>query len=178
MNIIALISRNLRRRPQTLRFPDRPVPARGFRGLVAIDTGACLACGICDYVCVSGAITMLARDLGSDWTYDPGRCTFCGRCVDHCPGAALSHDADRAANYERPGALAHAATVVYPACPECGRPARPFSERLLAQGHEQISEELRERSRLCERCRRRRAQTVLKKGFGGAEGEERSDDGR
>lgn len=177
MNIFAVISRNLRRSPQTLRFPDRPAPAPDFRGLVSIDTAACLSCGICDYVCVSGAITMVERDeLAGDWTYDPGRCTFCGRCVDHCPGEALSHDGDRAANYKRPGALAHTATVAYPACPECGRPARPFSERLLAQAHEQISEELRTRSRLCDRCRRRRAQTVLKKGFGGVD--ERSDDGR
>jgi len=48
---------------------------------------------------------------------------------------------------------------------------------MLTVAHDNISREFRERIRLCERCRRRRSQTVLKKGFGGAAVAERNDDG-
>lgn len=189
MNIFTLVSRNFRRRPQTFRFPDRPHPAGEFRGLVRIDPDKCLTCGICDYVCVSGAITVVSRENDCAWSYDPGRCTFCGRCVDHCPGEALSHEEDRAPVYESQGALSQTTIVEYPACVECGRPALPFSERLLAIAHEEISDELRHRTRLCDRCRRRRSQAALRKGIDGYEGPagprptapddpERSPDGR
>ena len=178
MNVLTLISRSLRRGPLTLRFPDRAVPAPDFRGLVRIDTGKCIACGICDYVCVSGAITVTDHATHCDWKYDPGLCTFCGRCVGHCPGEALSQEGDRAPVYVRSGALDQMARIDYPPCPQCGLPARPYNERLLAVAHEQISREFRERVRLCERCRQRRAQTLLKKGYGGDAEPEGNNDGR
>ena len=177
MNILTLISRNLRRGPGTLRYPERAAPGAEFRGLVRNDTVRCIACGICDYVCVSGAIVVTGHDDRCDWTYDPGRCTFCGRCVDLCPGEALSQDGDRAPTYARSGDLAQGEQITYPACPECGLPARPYNERLLMIAHDDISPEFRERIKLCERCRRRRSQTVLTKGLGGAADTERNADG-
>jgi formate hydrogenlyase subunit 6/NADH:ubiquinone oxidoreductase subunit I len=162
VNIWTIIRGNARKAPQTLRYPDRPQPADRFRGLVTIDASKCLTCGICDYVCVSGAITVTRHTLDCDWRYDPGRCTFCGRCVDHCPGEALGHDPERAPAYAVHGALDTAARVSYPPCPVCGRPSLPFDERLLARAHEQVTDELRERARLCDRCRIRRSQTALR----------------
>ncbi|HTX70170.1 MAG TPA: 4Fe-4S binding protein [Thermoleophilia bacterium] len=162
MNIWTIIGGNARKEAQTLRFPDRPRLAEHFRGLVRIDPGKCLTCGICDYVCVSGAITVTAHALDCEWKYDPGRCTFCGRCVDHCPGEALRHEQERAPAYARPGALDTEAHVAYPLCPECGRPSLPYDERLLARAHDEISEEMRERARLCDRCRMRRSQAALR----------------
>ena len=165
-NIFTVVSRNFRRRAVTLRFPDRPVPDAEFRGSVGIDTAKCLTCGICDYVCVSGAIGVEAGESGMDWRYEPGRCTFCGRCVDHCPGDALAQEGDVVQVYARSGELSKHVKVDYPACPDCGRPARPFSERLLAKAYGEASDELRRRARLCQRCRLREAQRVLLKGHG------------
>jgi formate hydrogenlyase subunit 6/NADH:ubiquinone oxidoreductase subunit I len=165
-NIFSVVSRNFRRRAVTLRFPDRPAPEGEFRGSVGIDTAKCLTCGICDYVCVSGAISVEAGESGMDWRYEPGRCTFCGRCVDHCPGDALAQEGDVVPPYARSGELSKHVKVDYPACPDCGRPARPFSERLLAKAYGEASDELRRRAQLCQRCRLREAQRVLLKGPG------------
>ena len=167
MNIFTVVSRNLRRRPVTLRFPDRPKPEPAFRGSVGIDTAKCITCGICDYVCVSGAIAVEAGESGMNWRYEPGRCTFCGRCVDHCPGEALAQEGDVVRAYARSGELSKQVKIEYPACPQCGRPARPLSERLLATAYGEGSDELRRRARLCERCRLRQAQRALVKGYGG-----------
>ena len=177
MNIFSLISRNFRRGPETLRYPDRSVPAAEFRGRVRIDEAKCIACGICDYVCVSAAIVTVAYEDHLDWSYDAGRCTFCGRCVDHCPGDALSHEGDFAPVYAKSGDLRHEEGILYPACPECGAPARRSNERMLALAHKDISREFRERIKLCDRCRRRRSQLLLKKGLGGDAEMERESDG-
>jgi ech hydrogenase subunit F len=165
-NIFTVVSRNFRRQAVTLRFPDRPAPDGELRGSVGIDTAKCLTCGICDYVCVSGAIGVEAGESGMDWHYEPGRCTFCGRCVDHCPGDALAQEGDVVPPYARSGELSKHVKVDYPACPDCGRPARPLNERLLAKAYGETSDELRRRALLCQRCRLREAQRVLLKGHG------------
>ena len=183
MNIVTVISRNLRLRPVTLRFPQRYVPAAGFRGLVRNDAAKCLGCGTCDYVCVSGAIMVTDHGEGCDWEYDPGRCTFCGRCVDCCPGDSLRQEEDRAPVYAVAGALRDLVCVTYPACPRCGRPARPLGKGLQARAFVALSDELARRVLLCERCRLRHAQTVLKAGLrpalsqAGSEAHEGSGDG-
>jgi ferredoxin len=41
----------------------------------------CIGCKLCDIVCPSGAITMLARKP----VIDDALCIGCGRCVDRCP---------------------------------------------------------------------------------------------
>jgi ferredoxin len=161
-NILNVILGNLKQGPETLRFPDRVVPAAKFRGSVAMDPEKCLACGICDHVCVSGAIELRAYEDHADWNYDPGRCTFCARCVDHCPVGALTQEADRPATYAIAGALSAHTEVQYPTCPECGSPALPFGEAVLGRAFSEISDEIRQRARLCDKCRRRAAQSTLK----------------
>jgi len=165
MNIFNLISENYRRGPVTLPFPERHEPQTAYRGPVVMETDKCLACGICDYVCVSGAISVKAFDDHFEWTYDLGRCTFCGRCVDHCPGDALTQECDHSPSYAVSGDLRLTETVMYPACPECGRPALPFNEHMLPVAFSEVTEQLRERIHLCDRCRLKLTQRELRKGY-------------
>lgn len=89
MNIFTMMWKNLLRGPETLRFPARPAVSSGFRGLVRFDPELCTGCAICKFRCTSRAIEYKAGKGEFTWSYDPGRCTFCGRCVEGCIEHAL-----------------------------------------------------------------------------------------
>lgn len=167
MNILSLIARNLTRGPQSHRFPDRPIPAAGYRGAVVIDPGLCLTCGICETVCVSAAIEVQPGEQPGaacgTWSYDPGRCTFCGACVRHCPTSALHQESDRVPPYRRPGDEVLTSTVAYPACAGCGRPTLPHHPAVIDKALSQTSDVLAERARLCPDCRQRATIAAMKK---------------
>lgn len=161
LRILNLIGRNIQEGPATVKISD-PVPCpEGYRGGVRINATECLACGTCAYVCVSNAIT--GRDDGASyaWTYEPGRCTFCARCVDHCPGHVLSMESQPVRAYFQFGELQERVAVPLPLCVECGAPMRPVTEELLHRAFPDITDSVRESVRLCERCRRHRLQKSL-----------------
>jgi len=178
MNILNLVGGNAIAGPQSLRFPARPKPAVRFRGNVVIDPAVCLACGICEYVCVSRAIELTPAEDHCEWSYDPASCTYCGRCVDHCPAAALSQTPDRGVCHGQSGELRENVTVVYPSCPECGKPTMPVNDVLLGRAFKELTPELGSRARLCERCRHKATVHSLKRGFGATSDTERNTDGR
>jgi formate hydrogenlyase subunit 6/NADH:ubiquinone oxidoreductase subunit I len=161
MNIFQVISENLRSGPVTLRFPTRVTPAKGYRGLVKMDPERCVGCAACAYVCASRAIQVNDCATQYEWCYEPGGCTFCGRCIEVCPTGALEMDGDRPRIYTREGELRVTHLRPYPVCPECGRPAHPVNEALLALAFDEISAEIRAWSRLCENCRARQHHTAL-----------------
>jgi formate hydrogenlyase subunit 6/NADH:ubiquinone oxidoreductase subunit I len=167
MHILEVIGSNLRRRPITLRFPERAALPEGFRGAVRLDPERCVGCATCAYVCTSAAVevadcpTRLRFSTHYRWAYDAGRCTFCGRCVDLCPTRALAMEAERPAAYGQPGALRRERRLAYPLCAECGQPAYPVNELVLARAFEEITQEVRAWSRLCAGCRQRRYQAAL-----------------
>lgn len=177
-SILTVLFGNLSQGPETLRFPDRAAPAPEYRGAVTMDPEKCMVCGICDHVCVSGAIELRAYEDRGQWNYDPGRCTFCARCVDHCPARALTQGSDRPAPYAVAGAQSVRVDVEYPACPECGNPALPFNEAILGRAFAEISDEIRQRVHLCDKCRRRATQSTLRESFGSATRIERNTDER
>jgi len=175
MNIFKLIAENWMRGPQTQRFPGRQAPAPQFRGCVTVDPDVCVTCGICERVCVSAAIALEHGEDRSTWKYDPARCTFCGVCVADCPVGALSQAADRGESCSRPGEQAKTAVVVYPMCPECGKPAQPYSPALLGEAFGKVTPELSERAHLCEHCRQKAAMQAVKDATVAASDAERND---
>ena len=165
MNILKLILGNTGNRVVTNRFPERVPPPPDFRGPVQIDTSKCIGCGICAYVCTDGSIKMIDHSTGYEWHYDPGLCTFCERCVYFCPVDALSMQREAAPSYTRREDVKQVHTMEYPLCPECGRPTFPVSEQLMANIFGKMTDDMRNWIRLCDRCRRRSYQRILKDSF-------------
>jgi len=89
MNILAMMWKNLLRGYQTLLFPARPPITRSFRGRVIFDPELCTGCAVCRFRCTSRAIEYKAGKGEFTWSYNPGQCTFCGRCVEGCIDHAL-----------------------------------------------------------------------------------------
>lgn len=120
MNIFTMMAKNLWRGYQTLLFPARPKVSAGYRGLVQFDPELCTGCAICRFRCTSRAIEFKAGRDTFTWSYNPGQCTFCGRCVEGCTEHALSEgrtehalsqQSDCPPLYLKPGALRVSYTV-------------------------------------------------------------------
>jgi ferredoxin len=165
MNILQLIAANLRAGRQTNRYPDRPIPAAGFRGPVVVDPSICLTCGVCEEVCVSAAIEVCQGETAGSWSYDPGRCTFCGACVRHCPVQALHQEPDRGPWYVRPGETGLHEAVAYPPCAACGRPTLPPTAALLRAAYPGTDVDLAGRAKLCPDCRSRASAAAMRQSY-------------
>jgi formate hydrogenlyase subunit 6/NADH:ubiquinone oxidoreductase subunit I len=124
MNIFTLLMGNLRSGPVTVRFPERPPTSAGYRGLVEFDETLCEACGLCAFVCPSAAIKSKRRRDAYDWSYDPGQCTFCARCVDVCESHALTMQTVCPPVYSVSGELKHAHTMA-----RAKKPAKPGASK-------------------------------------------------
>lgn len=161
MGILHLIGANVLANPVTLRYPQRVPTPEHFRGLVQIDPPHCVGCATCAYVCVSRAITVDQHLRDFVWKYNPAKCTFCGRCVEVCPTQALTMQSERPPINHHPQELLIAHQIDYPLCEECGKPVRVANERILMRAFDEISEQIRQRIRLCERCRQRHEKETL-----------------
>ncbi len=167
MGIWNQISKNVFQRAHTQR-PEQTVPAApGFRGELLHDAALCTACGTCAYVCSPAAIEVeQASPYRAAWSYRLLQCTFCGRCVEYCPTQALSFEPHPAQPlYELP---LRVHDLTYQPCSRCGEPVMPLPATLLeAQYGSPLPEDVLERNRLCERCRKQASAVGIKKGFTG-----------
>jgi formate hydrogenlyase subunit 6/NADH:ubiquinone oxidoreductase subunit I len=123
MNILTMLWKNLWGGYRTMLFPARPKVGKGYRGLVRFDPELCTGCAICRFRCTARAIEFRAGKGDFVWSYDPGHCTFCGRCVEGCKSHALSQDPECPPIYLTLGALKNTYTVQRK--PPAPKPAAP-----------------------------------------------------
>ncbi|MFA6004104.1 MAG: NADH-quinone oxidoreductase subunit I [Elusimicrobiota bacterium] len=79
----------------TVQYPDEKlVPYDAFRGMLYVDAGACIACGLCAKACPSACIAVESQTQPEtkkrvpkleSYTWDAGRCNFCRLCEEACP---------------------------------------------------------------------------------------------
>jgi formate hydrogenlyase subunit 6/NADH:ubiquinone oxidoreductase subunit I len=111
MSILSMLWKNLWGGSRTLLFPARPNVTERFRGLVQFDRTRCSGCAICKFRCTSRAIDFKGGKGEFTWSYDPGQCTFCGRCVEGCKDHALSQESACPPIYTSIGELKKSYTV-------------------------------------------------------------------
>lgn len=58
---------------------------KDIKKVAFIDLDRCTGCGICEWACPNGAIS-----IGEIDCIDQSKCTGCGRCISKCPQGALS----------------------------------------------------------------------------------------
>ncbi|MFZ1086766.1 MAG: 4Fe-4S dicluster domain-containing protein [Terracidiphilus sp.] len=111
MNILTMLWKNLWGGSRTMRFPLRPDVTEHYRGLVKFDPALCSGCAICKMRCTAKAIEFKTGKGEFTWSYEPGQCTFCGRCVEGCKDHALSQESACPPIYLTVGELKKSYTV-------------------------------------------------------------------
>lgn len=133
-NILRLIFKNLRKGTVSFQLPHKhECTSDQYRGLIHNNPEGCVGCGACAYVCPTAAIVVTRGANSFNWSYDPGRCTFCGRCIDRCRPGSLSIESKLPPIYAKQGELKVSYEIEKkkpaprPAAPAAAKPAAPVA---------------------------------------------------
>jgi ferredoxin len=92
MNILTMLWKNLWGGSRTVLFPARPKVSEGYRGLVRSIPRSAPAAPSAGFAAPRAPSSFKSGKGEFTWSYDPGQCTFCGRCVEGCKTHALSQE--------------------------------------------------------------------------------------
>lgn len=125
MNILKLLLQNLRRGAVSYRFPLHHDTSEHYRGLIDNDETRCVGCGQCAYVCPSHGMEVHRNGDNYEWSYDPGKCTFCARCIDRCKLKTLTMHSERPPVYGESGELKQILKMIRKRAAPAAKPPAP-----------------------------------------------------
>lgn len=109
-------------------------PVAGRNGL-NFATSRCSSCGLCAYVCPTGAVSTCDTENGYIRRFDLSKCIFCGMCEGACPTQAIKLTVNQMATQTSEDALRVEGELQAEPCPKCQRKApQPdlFAERIYS----------------------------------------------
>lgn len=91
------VFKHLFKKAVTLEYPEKKQKLNDkFRGVHALDTEKCTACGTCQRVCPSFGTISIEKEKDENGKFHPknysidlNKCIFCGNCVQYCPFDAI-----------------------------------------------------------------------------------------
>ncbi|EGO65976.1 NuoI/complex I 23 kDa subunit family protein [Acetonema longum] len=87
----------------TVQYPEQKLTMspRYRGGQLLLDTGKCIACGLCAMSCPNAAIVLAAemnqetkKKQLTEYRYLSGYCLYCNLCMEACPTHAIAWDRD------------------------------------------------------------------------------------
>ncbi|NWJ98118.1 MAG: 4Fe-4S binding protein [Chloroflexi bacterium] len=107
-------------------------PVAGRNGL-HFTPARCSSCGLCAYVCSTGAVSTHDTEAGYLRRFDLASCIYCGMCEGACPTQAIKLTVNQVATQPHPNGMMVQGEVLAKPCPKCQQKApRPdlFADRI------------------------------------------------
>jgi ferredoxin len=126
---------------------------------------ACVACGLCAYVCAGGAIKLQETEdeKAIDFVVWHNSCTFCGLCEFYCPTKAihLTNDYHTAHLQADKFSFAERTRVKKQPCIRCGVPIIPLSPKMAEKIYGKDGD-VKNLMKMCPECRRKNVSNLWK----------------
>ncbi len=93
------------------------------RNDLQFNPASCSSCGLCAFVCPTGAISTGESEAGYHRIFDLASCVFCGMCEVACPTQAIKLSSHQPVTQNQLPSLKIRGEINRAACPKCQRKA-------------------------------------------------------